>query len=61
MRHALFFSASLLQEVSRWFFRVGAAAGTIAKSVSAYGIRLRHFPALQMPQNLVKVQLMDLL
>ena len=27
----------LLQEVSRWFFRVGGAAGTIAKSVSAYG------------------------
>ena len=25
------------QEVSRWFFRVGGAAGTIAKSVSAYG------------------------
>ena len=24
------------QEVARWFFRVGAAAGTIAKSVSAY-------------------------
>ena len=24
------------QEVSRWFFRVGGAAGTIAKSISAY-------------------------
>ncbi len=24
------------QEVARWFFRVGAAAGTIAKSMSAY-------------------------
>src|SRR5215218_4585865 len=24
------------QEVARWFFRVGAAAGTIAKSISAY-------------------------
>ena len=24
------------QEVARWFFRVGAAAGTIAKTVSAY-------------------------
>src|SRR5437868_11605773 len=24
------------QEVVRWFFRVGAAAGTIAKSMSAY-------------------------
>ena len=24
------------QEVARWFFRVGAAAGTIAKTISAY-------------------------
>ena len=24
------------QEVARWFFQVGAAAGTIAKSISAY-------------------------
>src|SRR3954471_6472874 len=24
------------QEVARWFFRVGGAAGTIAKSISAY-------------------------
>src|SRR3954467_4162830 len=24
------------QEVTRWFFRVGGAAGTIAKSISAY-------------------------
>jgi hypothetical protein len=24
------------QEVVRWFFRVGGAAGTIAKSISAY-------------------------
>ena len=24
------------QEVARWFFRVGGAAGTVAKSISAY-------------------------
>src|SRR5256885_12363770 len=24
------------QEVARWFFRVGAAAGTVAKTISAY-------------------------
>ncbi|MGB6393893.1 MAG: hypothetical protein WBF14_16120, partial [Candidatus Acidiferrales bacterium] len=24
------------QEVARWFFKVGAAAGTISKSISAY-------------------------
>ena len=28
------------QEVARWFFRVGAAAGTIAKSVSAYDMTI---------------------
>ena len=29
-------SARYGQEVARWFFRVGGAAGTIAKSISAY-------------------------
>ena len=28
------------QEVARWFFRVGAAAGTIAQSVSAYDMKV---------------------
>ncbi|GMH43715.1 hypothetical protein BSKO_11637 [Bryopsis sp. KO-2023] len=28
------------QEVARWFFRVGAAAGTVAKSVSAYDMTI---------------------
>jgi hypothetical protein len=28
------------QEVVRWFFRVGGAAGTVAKSISAYDDRL---------------------
>src|SRR5690349_17931599 len=28
------------QEVVRWFFRVGAAAGTIAKSMSAYDMKV---------------------
>lgn len=28
------------QEVARWFFRVGGAAGTIAKSVSAYDMTI---------------------
>src|ERR1700749_181472 len=28
------------QEVVRWFFRVGGAAGTIAKSVSAYDMKV---------------------
>jgi hypothetical protein len=28
------------QEVARWFFRVGAAAGTIAKTISAYDLQV---------------------
>src|ERR1700726_5094287 len=28
------------QEVGRWFFRVGGAAGTIAKSMSAYDMKV---------------------
>ena len=28
------------QEVVRWFFRVGGAAGTIAKSMSAYDMKV---------------------
>src|ERR1700761_7081440 len=28
------------QEVARWFFRVGGAAGTIAKSMSAYDMTI---------------------
>src|ERR1035441_2163061 len=37
------------QEVARWFFKVGAAAGTISKSISAYDMAVRaaigEFPA----------------
>src|SRR5690349_3682652 len=28
------------QEVARWFFRVGGAAGTIAKTMSAYDMKV---------------------
>jgi hypothetical protein len=28
------------QEVARWFFRAGGAAGTVAKSVSAYDMNV---------------------
>ena len=28
------------QEVARWFFRVGATAGTVAKTVSAYDMKV---------------------
>src|SRR5215467_3665526 len=35
-RYGTFAEIGAGQEVARWFFRVGGAAGTIAKSVSAY-------------------------
>src|SRR5512141_3320176 len=35
-RYGTFAESGAGQEVARWFFRVGGAAGTIAKSMSAY-------------------------
>src|SRR5690349_4284741 len=35
-RYGSFAEIGAGQEVARWFFRVGGAAGTIAKSISAY-------------------------
>jgi hypothetical protein len=35
-RYGTFAEIGAGQEVVRWFFRVGGAAGTIAKSISAY-------------------------
>ncbi|GMR22221.1 MAG: hypothetical protein BMS9Abin37_0555 [Acidobacteriota bacterium] len=39
-RYGSFAEIGAGQEVARWFFRVGAAAGTIAKSVSAYDMKV---------------------
>src|SRR3954471_13333834 len=36
LRYGTFAEIGAGQEVARWFFQVGAAAGTISKSVSAY-------------------------
>jgi hypothetical protein len=36
MRYGTFAEIGAGQEVARWFFKVGAAAGTISKSISAY-------------------------
>jgi hypothetical protein len=36
LRYGTFAEIGAGQEVARWFFRVGAAAGTISKSISAY-------------------------
>jgi hypothetical protein len=35
-RYGTFAEIGAGQEVARWFFQVGAAAGTISKSMSAY-------------------------
>src|SRR5713101_585936 len=36
IRYGTFAEIGAGQEVARWFFKVGAAAGTISKSISAY-------------------------
>lgn len=38
-RHGTFAEIGAGQEVARWFFHVGGAAGTVAKSVSAYDMK----------------------
>ncbi|HXP58957.1 MAG TPA: hypothetical protein VN829_00625, partial [Dongiaceae bacterium] len=35
-RYGTFAEIGAGQEVARWFFRVGGAAGTVAKTISAY-------------------------
>src|SRR6059058_1517191 len=39
-RYGTFAEIGAGQEVVRWFFRVGGAAGTIAKSMSAYDMEV---------------------
>src|SRR6187401_570815 len=39
-RYGAFAEIGAGQEVVRWFFRVGGAAGTIAKSMSAYDMKV---------------------
>lgn len=40
MRYGTFAEIGAGQEVARWFFKVGAAAGTISKSMSAYDMKV---------------------
>ena len=40
LRYGSFAEIGAGQEVVRWFFRVGGAAGTIAKSISAYDMKI---------------------
>ena len=39
-RYGTFAEIGAGQEVARWFFRVGGAAGTVAKSISAYDMQV---------------------
>src|SRR3954449_2915619 len=39
-KYGVFAEIGAGQEVVRWFFRVGGAAGTIAKSISAYDMQV---------------------
>ena len=39
-RYGTFAEIGAGQEVVRWFFRAGAAAGTISKSISAYDMKV---------------------
>jgi hypothetical protein len=39
MRHGTFAEIGAGQEVAGWFFRVGGAAGTVAKTMSAYDMK----------------------
>ena len=39
-RYGTFAEIGAGQEVVRWFFRVGGGAGTIAKSMSAYDMKV---------------------
>ena len=40
LRYGAFAEIGAGQEVARWFFKVGAAAGTISKSISAYDMKV---------------------
>src|SRR5881398_2178710 len=40
-RYGTFAEIGAGQEVARWFFRAGGAAGTVAKSMSAYDMAVR--------------------
>ena len=43
-RYGTFAEIGAGQEVARWFFRVGGAAGTVAKTISAYDMAVSQTP-----------------
>lgn len=40
LRYGTFAEIGAGQEVARWFFKAGGAAGTISKTISAYDMRV---------------------
>ena len=54
-RYGTFAEIGAGQEVVRWFFRVGGAAGTIAKSISAYDMTVSDAIASRISSCLVGI------
>lgn len=60
-RYGTFAEIGAGQEVSRWFFRVGGAAGTIAKSISAYDMKVSDVTYGQTAQYVSRDRLIGML
>ena len=60
-RYGTFAEIGAGQEVARWFFRVGGAAGTIAKSISAYDMQVSDAIYGKTPRYVCRERLEDML
>jgi hypothetical protein len=61
IRYGSFAEIGAGQEVVRWFFRVGGAAGTIAKSISAYDMKVSDDIYGKAPRYVCRERLEDML
>lgn len=61
IRYGSFAEIGAGQEVVRWFFRVGGAAGTIAKSISAYDMKVSDDIYGKAPRYVSRERLEDML
>lgn len=61
LRYGSFAEIGAGQEVVRWFFRVGGAAGTIAKSISAYDMKVSDDIYGKAPRYVCRERLEDML
>ncbi|WP_297810686.1 TonB-dependent receptor [uncultured Methylophaga sp.] len=61
VRYGSFAEIGAGQEVVRWFFRVGGAAGTIAKSISAYDMKVSDDIYGKAPRYVCRERLEDML